>query len=41
MHNIKEIRNDIEAVKKALTKRFLNIHVDNILSLDENNREYI
>ena len=41
MHNIKEIRNDIEAFKKALNKRFLNIDVDKILSLDENNREYI
>ena len=41
MHNIKEIRNDIEAFKKALNKRFLDIDVDKILSLDENNREYI
>ena len=41
MHNIKEIRNDIEAFKKALNKRFLDIDVDKILSLDENNRKYI
>ncbi|MDA7714119.1 serine--tRNA ligase [Candidatus Pelagibacter sp.] len=41
MHNIKEIRNDIEAFKKALNKRFLEIDVDKILLLDENNREYI
>ena len=41
MHNIKEIRNDIEAFKKALNKRFLEIDVEKILSLDENNREYI
>ncbi|MDB9930927.1 serine--tRNA ligase [Candidatus Pelagibacter sp.] len=41
MHNIKEIRNDIEAFKKALNKRFLDIDVDKILSLDESNREYI
>jgi len=41
MHNIKEIRNDIEAFKKALSKRFLDIDVDKILSLDENNRKYI
>ena len=41
MHNIKEIRNDIETFKKALNKRFLDIDVDKILSLDENNREYI
>lgn len=41
MHNIKEIRNDIEAFKKALNKRFLDTDVDKILSLDESNREYI
>ena len=41
MHNIKEIRNDIETFKKALNKRFLDIDVDKILSLDESNREYI
>ena len=41
MHNIKEIRNNIEAFKKALNKRFLDIDVDKILSLDENNRKYI
>ena len=41
MHNIKEIRNDIEVFKKALNKRFLDIDVDKILSLDESNREYI
>ena len=36
MHNIKEIRNDVEAFKKALNKRFIEIDVDKILSLDEN-----
>ena len=41
MHNIKEIRNDIEAFKKALNKRFLDLDVDQIFSLDENNRKYI
>ena len=41
MHNIKVIRNDIETFKKALNKRFLDIDVDKILSLDESNREYI
>ncbi|WP_415304846.1 serine--tRNA ligase [Candidatus Pelagibacter sp. Uisw_090] len=41
MHNIKEIRNNIEAFKDALNKRFLDIDVDEILSLDENNRKYI
>ena len=41
MHNIKEIRNDIEAFKEALNKRQLDIDVDKILSLDESNRKYI
>ena len=41
MHNIKEIRNDIKAFKEALDKRFLDIDIDKILSLDENNRKYI
>ena len=41
MHNIKEIRNNIEAFKKALDKRFLDIDVEKILSLDESNRKYI
>ena len=41
MHNIKEIRNDIETFKKALDKRFLDIDVEEILFLDENNRKYI
>jgi len=41
MHNIKEIRNDIKAFKEALNKRFLDIDVDKILSLDEGNRKYI
>jgi len=41
MHNIKEIRNDIEGFKEALGKRFLKIDLDKILSLDEDNRKYI
>ena len=41
MHNIKEIRNDIKAFKEALDKRFLNIDLDKILSLDESNRNNI
>ena len=41
MHNIKEIRNDIKAFKVALNKRFIEINVDKIFSLDENNRKYI
>ena len=30
MHNIKEIRNDIESFKNALDKRFLKIDLDKI-----------
>ena len=41
MHNIKDIRNDTEAFKEALDKRFLDIDVDKILSLDESNRKFI
>jgi seryl-tRNA synthetase len=41
MHNIKEIRNNIESFKDALDKRNLDIDVDKILSLDESNRKYI
>ena len=41
MHNIKEIRNDVKAFKKALDKRFIDINVAKILSLDESNRKYI
>ncbi len=41
MHNIKEIRNDIQGFKKAMKKRFLEFDVDKILELDENNRKYI
>ena len=41
MHNIKDIRNDTEAFKEALNKRYLNIDVDKILSLDESNRKHI
>jgi seryl-tRNA synthetase len=41
MHNIKEIRNNIDTFKKSLEKRFITIDLDKILSLDENNRKYI
>jgi len=41
MHNIKDIRNDIQSFKESLKKRFLDIDVDKILKLDENNRKFI
>ena len=41
MHNIKDIRKDVEAFKEALKKRFIKLDLDKILKLDENNRKYI
>jgi len=41
MHNIKEIRNDIEGFTKSIKKRFIDIDIDNIISLDKENRKYI
>ena len=41
MHNIKEIRNDIEGFKESLKKRFIEFDVDKILRLDKNNRKHI
>ena len=41
MHNIKEIRNNIENFKEVLKKRFLNFDVEKILELDKINRKYI
>ena len=41
MHNIKDIRNDVEGFKAALKKRFIELDLDKIFILDENNRKYI
>ncbi len=41
MHNIKDIKNDIENFKNSLKKRFVEIDIEKILDLDENNRKYI
>ena len=41
MHNLKEIRNNIESFNKSLQKRFIDLDVNKILELDENNRKYI
>ena len=41
MHNIKEIRNNIETFKESLKKRFIEIDINQILKLDEENRKYI
>ena len=41
MHNIKEIRSNIESFKESLQKRYLDLNVDAILELDEKNRKFI
>ncbi len=41
MHNIKDIRNDFENFKKRLKNRNIDISLDNILSLDGENRKLI
>jgi seryl-tRNA synthetase len=41
MHNIKDIRNNIEFFKEALKKRSVTIDINKILKLDESNRKYI
>ena len=41
MHNIKDIRNDFENFKERLKNRNIDISLDNILSLDGENRKLI
>ena len=41
MHNIKDIRNDFEDFKEKLKNRNIDISLDNIKSLDEENRKLI
>ncbi len=41
MHNLKEIRKDFDAFKKALEKRLINIDTNKIKDLDKKNREFI
>ena len=41
MHNIKDIRNNVESFKEALKKRFIKLDLQKILALDEDNRKYI
>ena len=41
MHNIKDIRNNVESFKEALKKRFIKLDLEKILALDEDNRKYI
>ena len=41
MHNLKEIRKDFDAFKKALEKRTTDIDIDKLKNLDVKNREFI
>ncbi|MDB4845942.1 serine--tRNA ligase [Candidatus Pelagibacter sp.] len=41
MHNIKDIKNNLKSFKDGLKKRFIDIDLDNILTLDEKNRKLI
>ena len=41
MHNLKEIRKDFDAFKKALEKRFIDIDFNKLKDLDLKNREFI
>ena len=41
MHNIKDIRNDFENFKEKLKNRNIDISIDNIISLDGENRKLI
>ena len=41
MHNIKDIRKDIDLFKNSLKKRFLEVDLKKILELDDENRKLI
>jgi seryl-tRNA synthetase len=41
MHNIKDIRNNVQAYKDALKKRFIELDLEKVLELDESNRKHI
>ena len=41
MHNIKDIRNDPNKFKESISKRFLDVDLENILDLDQKNRKLI
>ena len=41
MHNLKDIRKDFDAFKKALEKRYVNIDFNKLKDLDKKNREFI
>ena len=41
MHNIKDIRKNLENFKNQIKKRNINIDIDNLKKLDEENRNFI
>ena len=41
MHNIKEIRNDLDFFKKKISERNSSINFENLIILDKENRELI
>ena len=41
MHNIKDIRNNLDLFKNSLKKRFLEVDLKKVLELDEENRQFI
>ena len=41
MHNIKDIRNNIESFKSSLKNRKTNINFNELLDLDQKNRKII
>ena len=41
MHDLKQIRKDFDAFKKALEKRSVDINFDKLKLLDEQNRDFI
>ena len=41
MHDIKDIRNNLDLFKNSLKKRFLEVDLTKILKLDEENRKLI
>ena len=41
MHNIKDIRKDLEFYKKKISERNSSVDFDNLISLDKENRELI
>ena len=41
MHNLKEIRKDLDSFKKKINERNINFNFDDLVELDKINREYI